>query len=137
MSPPHKDENGNGEKKLVNGKVYTGIWAIFQMLGNFAGLASLLAVALFGGEIKRQVEINTKRLDTIENSGSPTLRETVKALSLEVEFRKEADATTGKRVDDMRADFNQRIVNITSLLERLVDQQTQLLALIKAQQQIK
>ena len=138
MSPPHREEeNGNGDKNLTNGKVYTGIWAVFQLLGNFAGLTALLTVAIFGGEIKRQVEVNTHRLDKMEVDGTPTMQTVAKALVLEVESRKDSDTIINRRVDDLRGDFSQRLQNITGLLEKLVDQQTQLLTLIKVQQQIK
>lgn len=137
MSPPHRDDNSEPLPKPVNGKIYTGIWALFQMIGNIAGFAALITVAVFGGEMKRQVQINTQDIALLQHEGSPNLKSTIQALNLEVDNRKESDIIYNRRLDDVRADFSQRITNITGLLEKMVEQQTQLLALIKVQQQIK
>lgn len=124
-------------RKLGDGKqVAPGIWAVFNMLGGVAGLLSLLTVAIIGGELKRQVTVNTKRLDVIEATGSPSVQAHIKALFAETEARREADGMTTRRLDDTRTDFNQRIQSVTSLIEKVVEQNSQLIGLIKVQNQM-
>jgi hypothetical protein len=133
MSTHHSDEQT--EVRIQNGKTLKGIVALFNFVGGLSGLLSLLLVALVGGQYMKQVEVNTHRLDRIESGGSPTVQALEKSLSLEVEARREADSVSGKRLDDYRLDFSQRINNITQLLEKLVEQQTTLISLIRVQQQ--
>lgn len=120
---------------IKDGKPVTGLWALLNMVGGVSGLLSLLMVAIMGGKLMKQVEIDSKRIDNIEQGGSPTLKSTITALNLEIESRKESDILNNKRVDDLRTDFLARIGAITTLLERQIEQQTALIALIKAQQQ--
>lgn len=123
-------------KPITNGKgSFGGLWAILNMIGGISGLISLLTVALFVGALKKQVEVDSHRLDVIEAGGSPTLQATVKMLNAEIEARKDNDASLQKRTDDIRSDFNNRMDHITSLLEKQIEQQTALIALIRAQQQ--
>ena len=87
--------------------------------------------------LKQQVVGNTDDIHDIKTTGSPALQALTKSLQAEIEARREADAVMSKRVEDSRADFSQRCMNITSLLEKLVEQQTALISLIKAQNQIR
>jgi len=80
---------------------------------------------------------NGRRLDSIEAGGSPTMQAALKTLLAEIEARKDSDGALSKRVDEVRMDFNQRVQNITELLKEQVKQQTELISLIRAQQQIK
>ena len=112
---------------------------VMQMLnftGGVSGLLSLAALILLGGEMKRQQIVDSKRLDIIEANGSPTVMVNAKALSNEIEARRENDAAINSKINDLRLDFSQRIQNIMGLLEKQVEQQTSLIALIRAQQQI-
>lgn len=122
-------------KKLGDGQRIPGIWAVFNMVGGVSGLLALLTVAMLGGELKRQVMVNTKRLEVIEMTGSPSVQAHIKALFAEVDARRESDNLIAKRLDDTRADFNQRMNNITLLFEKVLEQSNQLITLIKVQQQ--
>jgi hypothetical protein len=124
------------EREVVNGKPVRGIWALFNMIGGVAGLLSILTVAVFGGELKRQVQVDTRRIDVLESQGSPSALVLAKSLQSEIEIRREGDIANNKRIEDARADLSQRIGNITVLLEKLVEQQTRLITLIQVQQQI-
>lgn len=124
-------------KELKDGKQVSGFWALMNVVGGVSGLTSLVVVAVFIGGLKKQVEINTGAIHEIQQGGSPTLKETVKALSLEVESRKESDGINNRRIDDLRVDFLDRMHSITALLQEQVAQQTALIALIRSQQQVK
>lgn len=121
--------------EIKDGRPVTGLWALLNMVGGVSGLLSLLMVAIMGGKLMKQVEIDSRRIDNIEQGGSPTLKSTITALNLEIESRKENDIVNNKRIDDLRTDFFARTEAIAHLLERQIEQQTALIALIKAQQQ--
>ena len=109
---------------------------MLSAIGGVSGMVSLLMVALLGGEIKRQVQVDSRRLDVIESQGSPSLQALTRSLAAEIEARREQDMATNKRVDDNRTEVDQRISHISGLLEKIIDQTTQLISLIKVQQQI-
>ena len=113
-----------------------GTGSLLSAIGGVSGMVSLLMVALLGGEIKRQVQVDSHRLDVIESQGSPSLQALTRSLAAEIEARREQDMATNKRVDDNRTEVDQRISHISGLLEKIIDQTTQLISLIKVQQQI-
>ena len=124
-------------EELVDGKAVHGIWALFNVVGGVSGLLSLLVIVLMGGQYIKQLEINTSDIAEIRQSGSPQVKTLIAAIESEVSFRRASDDAFDRRLGDVRVDFGQRIQNITGLLEKLVEQQTQLITLIKVQQQIK
>ena len=87
--------------------------------------------------MRQQILSLSEEVRDIKLIGSPSLQAALKSLQAEVEARREADLALSKRVEDSRADFSQRCANITSLLERQVEQQTALISLIRAQNQMK
>ena len=86
----------------------------------------------------RQIVIgNSEDIHDIKITGSPALQALTKSLQAEIEARREADNVMSKRIEDSRSDFSQRCQNITGLLEKQVEQETALIALIRAQNQLK
>jgi hypothetical protein len=122
---------------LVDGHSLRGVWAVLNMIGGISGLSALLLGFLVGGQYIEQLKSNTRDIAEIKAQGSPSLKVLERTIATEVDFRRVQDESINKRVEDVRADFSQRITNITGLLERLVEQQTRLISLIQAQQQIK
>ena len=125
------------ESEVKDGQTVKGFWALMNLVGGVSGLASLVTVATLWGRMSNQIEVNSRRLDNIEQNGSPTLQASLKAATAEIDARKNADDILSKRFDDMRLDYGQRIQNITGLLEKETEQQTALISLIRAQQQLK
>jgi hypothetical protein len=87
--------------------------------------------------MRQQLLSLSEEVRDIKLIGSPSLQAALKSLQAEVEARREADLALSKRVEESRVDFSQRCANITSLLERQVEQQTALISLIRAQNQMK
>ena len=109
---------------------------IMNFVGGVSGLLALAALIAYGGEMHRQLTVDSRRIDVIEANGSPVSREQVKALLNESESRREADIVINNRITDLRLEYSQRIGNIVTLMEKETEQQTQLIALIKAQNQV-
>ena len=107
-----------------------------NFVGGMSGLLALAALISYGGEMNRQIINDSRRIDVLEASGSPVAREQVKLLISESEARREADSVVNGRLNDLRLDYNQRISNISGLLEKMTEQQIQLISLIKVQNQI-
>jgi len=107
-----------------------------NFVGGMSGLLALAALISYGGEMHRQIINDSRRIDVLEASGSPVAREQVKLLISESEARREADGVVNGRLNDLRLDYNQRISNISGLLEKMTEQQIQLISLIKVQNQI-
>lgn len=105
-------------------------------LGGWTG-RSLVVQGEAMAAMKQQLFSLVEEVRDIKLIGSPSLQAALKSLQAEVEARREADTAMSKRVEDSRLDFSQRCINITALLERQVEQQTALISLIKAQNQIK
>ncbi len=112
----------------------------FMQLLNFAGgvsgIMAVITIIAYGGQMYRQMQIDTRRIDSIEASGSPLVREQVKTLMNEADARRVADASLNDKVNDLKLDYGQRIAGIGRLLEKITEQQTQLVTLIKVQNQI-
>lgn len=125
------------EEDLVDGKPVHGIWALLNVVGGVSGLLSLLVIVLMGGQYIKQLEVNTRDIAEIRQSGSPAVKTLAASIEAEVSFRRASDEAFDRRIGDVRSDFGQRVQNITGLLEKLVEQQTQLITLIKVQQQMK
>lgn len=68
-----------------------------------------------------------KRLQSLESGGSPPLLR-------HIGTDDERVAQLSTRLVETRADFSQRVANITSLLEKLIQQQTELIAYLKAKE---
>ena len=109
---------------------------IMNFIGGLSGLLALVALISYGGEMHRQILVDSRRIDVLEASGSPIVREQIKALLGEIDARREADNVINIRINDLRIDYSQRILNISSLLEKMTEQQTQLITLIKVQNQL-
>jgi len=109
---------------------------IMNFIGGLSGLLALVALISYGGEMHRQILVDSRRIDVLEASGSPIVREQIKALLGEIDARREADNVVNIRINDLRIDYSQRILNISSLLEKMTEQQTQLITLIKVQNQL-
>lgn len=130
-----KDEplNNNGRKAAL-------VRSLELAALTFSVICSLLTVSVVvfkGGALMQQVQQNTEDIRDIKTGGSPTLKETIKALSLEIEARKDSDGLMHKRVDDLRMDFIERMKAITELLQLQIKQQTELIALIRTQNGVK
>lgn len=123
--------NGNGKKATIVRSLELAA-LIFSVV---CSLLTVSVVVFKGGALMQQVVQNTDDIRDIKTGGSPTLRETIRALALEVESRKESDLLTNRRIDEMRQDFIGRIQEITRLLEKQIEQNGALISLIKTQQQ--
>lgn len=77
--------------------------------------------------IRTLVDTYDRRITTVETGGSVPLK-THEAKD------DERVAQLGQRITDVRTDFGQRIQNITSLLEKMVQQQTELIAYLRAKE---
>lgn len=73
------------------------------MIGGISGIVTLLSIAVFGGEIKRQVAVNTSRLTAIESFGSPAL-------------------LAHDKMDDQRVfDLNRRVTTMEETIRQISD----------------
>lgn len=61
------------EPNVVMEKVKSGLGTAFNFLGGLSGMVALLTIAVAGGELRKQVEIDTARISRIEQGGSPGL----------------------------------------------------------------
>lgn len=100
--------------------------SVFNAIGGVSGLLALLTIAVFGGEMKRQITINTAAIRDLQTMGSIGLQTHVA-----VDAKEHA----------ITAD---RISNISRLVEKLVEQNTilvqqvdKLVEMIKWQYQVK
>lgn len=87
-------------------------------------------LGLIGTDTKVILERMTaydRRLMVVESAGSTPLQR-------HVDLDNEREVDVKARVADLRADFGQRIGNITSLLEKMVTQQTELIAYLRAKE---
>ena len=83
--------------------------SLFNMVGGVSGLLSIGAILIWGGEIKRQTEINTRDIRDLQVAGSVALQTHVAADSKE------------------SAIMSDRIINISRLIEKQVEQTTELI----------
>lgn len=123
-----------------NGRAMSAVRVLEVAALVFSVICSLLTVSIVvfkGGALTQQVQQNTDDIRDIKTGGSPTLKETVKGLTLEIESRKDSDAAMGKRVDDLRVDFLDRMKAIAELLQLQIKQQIELIALLRTQYGIK
>jgi len=91
------------------------------------GLSSIVELRAQEAECRSLVASHAERITSLEDKGSP-------ALQKETAGNVAEHAALNKRIDETRADYGQRIQYITSLLERLVQQQTELIAYLKAKE---
>ena len=123
---------------------------ITDKLGRFSGLiATIIAVGSlvwFQAKTEAKVEQLEPRMQRVEQVGSEALRAHMAADEKEVSDRKMADEkesaaqrerynTLERQIMAVKADNAERIGNITRLLEKLTEQNSQLISLIRAQQQ--
>lgn len=87
--------------------------AAFNAIGGLSGLLALLTIAVFGGEMKRQITINTAAIHDLQTTGSVNLQTHIAA------DNKESAITAD------------RISNISRLVERLVEQNTVLVTQVE------
>lgn len=93
------------ELEMQNKQRFT---SVFNAIGGVSGLLALLTIAVFGGEMKRQITINTAAIHDLQTMGSVNLQTHIAADNKE----------TGITAD--------RISNISRLVEKLVEQNTAL-----------
>jgi hypothetical protein len=83
--------------------------SLFNMIGGVSGLLSIGAILVWGGEIKKQTEINTRDIRDLQIAGSVALQTHVAADSKE------------------SAIMSDRILNISRLVEKQVELSTALI----------
>jgi hypothetical protein len=100
--------------------------SLFNMIGGVSGLLSIGAILVWGGEIKKQTEINTRDIRDLQVAGSVALQTHVAADSKE------------------SAIMSDRILNISRLVEKqvelstaLIQQTGKLMDMIKWQNQVR
>lgn len=93
------------ELEMQNKQRFT---SVFNAIGGVSGLLALMTIAVFGGEMKRQITINTAAIHDLQTMGSVNLQTHIAADNKE----------TGITAD--------RISNISRLVEKLVEQNTAL-----------
>lgn len=82
--------------------------SIFNAIGGVSGLIALFTIAVYGGEMKRQININTGAIRDLQTIGSSSLQTHVAVDARETSITAE------------------RVSNISRLVEKLVEHNTEL-----------
>lgn len=87
--------------------------AVFNALGGVSGMISIFLIVFYGGQMKRQIDINTVAIRDLQITGSVSLQTHVAA-----------DAKESVITAD-------RISNISRLVEKLVEHNTELVQQVR------
>lgn len=116
-------------------KAWKGFCASFNFIGGLSGLLAIGLLVWKGGELKRQVDVNTVRISNIEAGGSPGLRahEARDSAEQTEQDRRIADLERAfVSVNEVRVQVGQLNVKVDALKEQAAAVAVQLKELAKA-----